>query len=176
MNLEIRKVVRTIESDYAAARAKEAALQADADRQQQAALNLKELAVQHTLLQGEFEANRTIFANVLKRLNEASVSTDSPLSNMQITEPAEMPRGPSSPQTRTRPAPGLGLRPLPWSGSRPRLRTSELVHKNPGGGLACCRRSHIGRNPPLAILAPTGIWVQAVAQKLPAALSGPCQR
>jgi succinoglycan biosynthesis transport protein ExoP len=99
LNLEIRKVVRTIESDYAAARAQEAALQAEAERQQQAALNLKELAVQHTLLQGEFEANRTIFANVLTRLNETSVSTNSPLTNMQITEPAEMPRGPSSPQT-----------------------------------------------------------------------------
>jgi capsular exopolysaccharide synthesis family protein len=100
MNLEIRKVVRTIESDYAAARAREAALQADADRQQQAALNLKELAVQHTLLQGEFEANRTIFANVLSRLNEASVSTNSPLSNLQIAEPAELPGSPSSPQTQ----------------------------------------------------------------------------
>ena len=99
-NLEIRKVVRTIESDYAAARAREAALQADADRQQQSALNLKELAVQHTLLQGEFEANRTIFASVLKRLNETSVSTDSPLSNIQLAESAEMPRYPSSPQTQ----------------------------------------------------------------------------
>jgi polysaccharide biosynthesis transport protein len=100
LNLEIRKVVRTIESDYAAARAREAALQADTDRQQQAALNIKELAVQHTLLQGEFEANRTIFASVLKRLNETSVSTNSPLSNIQLTESAEIPRYPSSPQTQ----------------------------------------------------------------------------
>jgi polysaccharide biosynthesis transport protein len=98
LNLEIRKVIRAIESDFAAARAREEALQADAERQQQAALNLKELAVQHTLLHGEFEANRTIFANVLKRLNEASISTDSPLSNMQIIESAEIPHGPSSPQ------------------------------------------------------------------------------
>jgi polysaccharide biosynthesis transport protein len=99
LTLEIRKVVRAIESDYAAAQAREAALQADADRQQQAALDLKQLSVQHTLLQGEFEANRTIFANVLARLNEASVSTNSPMTNMQITESAERPRGPSSPQT-----------------------------------------------------------------------------
>jgi polysaccharide biosynthesis transport protein len=98
LTLEIRKVVRAIESDYAAAQAREAALQADADRQQQAALDLKQLSVQHTLLQGEFEANRTIFANVLARLNEASVSTNSPMTNMQITESAERPRDPSSPQ------------------------------------------------------------------------------
>jgi polysaccharide biosynthesis transport protein len=98
LNVEIRKVVRTIESDYAAARAREAALQADVDRQQQAALDLKQLAVQHTILQGELDANRTVLGSVLKRLNEASVSTESPLSNIQITEPAEMPRGPSSPR------------------------------------------------------------------------------
>jgi len=98
LNLEIRNVVRAIESDYAAARGREAALQAEADSQQQSALNLKELAVQHTLLQSEFDANRTILANVLKRLNETSVSTDSPLSNLQITEPAETPLGPSSPK------------------------------------------------------------------------------
>jgi succinoglycan biosynthesis transport protein ExoP len=99
LNLEIRNVVRSIESDYAAARAREAALQAEADRQGQAALNLKELGVQHTLLQGELEANRSIYASVLKRLNETSVSTDSPLTNIQIVEPAEIPLGPSSPQT-----------------------------------------------------------------------------
>jgi succinoglycan biosynthesis transport protein ExoP len=98
LNLEIRNVVRAIESDYAAARAKEAALQAEAERQQQSALQLKELAVQHTLLQSEFDGSRTIYANVLKRLNETSVSSDSPLSNIQIVEPAERPLGPSSPQ------------------------------------------------------------------------------
>jgi polysaccharide biosynthesis transport protein len=99
LNLEIRNVVRSIESDYAAARAREAALQAEADRQGQAALNLKELGVQHTLLQGDLDANRSIYASVLKRLNETSVSTDSPLTNIQIVEPAEISLGPSSPQT-----------------------------------------------------------------------------
>jgi succinoglycan biosynthesis transport protein ExoP len=99
LNLEIRKVVRTIESDYTSARAREAALQAEAEHQQQAALNLKERAVQYTLLQGEFDGNRTVFANVLNRLNETSVSANSPLSNMQITEPAETPLGRSFPRT-----------------------------------------------------------------------------
>jgi succinoglycan biosynthesis transport protein ExoP len=98
LNLEIRRVIRTIESDFGAARAKEAALQAEAEHQQRAALDLKEHAVQYTLLQGEFDSNRTMFANVLKRLNETSVSANSPLSNIQTTEPAETPLGPSSPK------------------------------------------------------------------------------
>jgi succinoglycan biosynthesis transport protein ExoP len=111
LNLEIRKVTRTIESDYTAARAREVALQAEAEQQQQAALNLKERTVQYTLLQGEFDGNRTVFGNVLRRLNETSVSANSPLSNIQITEPAETPLGPSSPRIERDlfVASGLGL-------------------------------------------------------------------
>ena len=131
MNLEIRNVVRAIDSDYAAARAKEAALQAEADRQQQAALNLKELAVQHTLLQGELDGNRTIYANVLKRLNETSVSTDSPLSNIQIVEPAERPLGPSSPQIERNLLLASVLGPHAWCGCRLHTRVLEFDIKNP---------------------------------------------
>src|SRR5206468_12912092 len=42
MDREITNVVRKIESDFGAARAKEEALQAEVERQQQAALNMKE--------------------------------------------------------------------------------------------------------------------------------------
>jgi succinoglycan biosynthesis transport protein ExoP len=97
LNLELSNVVRGIESDYAAARAKEAALQAEVDRQQQAALGFKELGVEYNLLQGEVDANRAVYDSVVKRLNETSISSDSPLSNIQVTDPAEKPLGPSSP-------------------------------------------------------------------------------
>jgi polysaccharide biosynthesis transport protein len=98
MRVEINNIVRKIESDYMAARAKEAALQAEADRQKQTALNLKELGVEYTLLQGELDANRTVYEGVIKRLNETSVSNDSPISNLQIVEPAETPLSPSFPR------------------------------------------------------------------------------
>jgi capsular exopolysaccharide synthesis family protein len=97
LNLELNNVVRGIESDYAAARAKEAALQAEVDRQQQAALGFKELGVEYNLLQGEVDANRAVYDSVVKRLNETSISSDSPLSNIQVTDPAEKPLAPSSP-------------------------------------------------------------------------------
>jgi succinoglycan biosynthesis transport protein ExoP len=98
LRVEINNIVRKIESDYMAARAKEAALQAEADRQKQTALNLKEMSVEYTLLQGELDANRTVYESVVKRLNETSVSNDSPISNLQIVEPAEIPLAPSSPR------------------------------------------------------------------------------
>ena len=97
LNLELSNLVRGIESDYAAARAKEAALQGEVDRQQQAALQFKELGVEYNLLQGEVDANRTVYDSVVKRLNETSIASDSPLSAIQVTDPAEKPLAPSSP-------------------------------------------------------------------------------
>jgi capsular exopolysaccharide synthesis family protein len=100
LKLEIGSVIRTVESDYSSARAREAALQQETERQQQAALNLKEMEVQYTLVQGELEANRTLYDNVVKRLNERSIASDSPVTTIQIVEPAETPLFPSSPQTQ----------------------------------------------------------------------------
>jgi polysaccharide biosynthesis transport protein len=99
LKLEIGTVVRAVDSDYSSARAREIALQNEAERQQQAALNLKEMEVQYTLVQGELDANRTIYDNVAKHLNERSISSDSPVTTIQIVEPAEIPLSPSSPQT-----------------------------------------------------------------------------
>lgn len=100
MNLEIGNIVRGIDSDYNAARAKEEALQAEAQRHQQAALNLKELGAKYSVLQGEVDASRALYDSVLRRLNETSMSNGLPISNIQITEPAEIPLGPSSPNVQ----------------------------------------------------------------------------
>jgi polysaccharide biosynthesis transport protein len=100
LKLEIGNVVRAVESDYSSARAREVALQDEATRQQQAALNLKQMEVQYTLVQGELDANRAIYDNVAKRLHERSISSDSPMTTIQIMEPAEIPLRPSFPQTQ----------------------------------------------------------------------------
>ena len=100
LNLEVNSVVRSVESDYNAASAREAALQAEAEQQQRAALNFKELGVDFTLLQGELDAHRAVYDNVARRLNESAISSDSPITNIQVTEPAERPLGPSHPQTQ----------------------------------------------------------------------------
>jgi capsular exopolysaccharide synthesis family protein len=98
MNVEIANIVRGIESNYAAARAREEALEVEAKHQQKAALSLKELAVDYTVLQEEVGINRALHDGVLKRLTETNVSDDVPVSNIQITERGETPLYPSSPQ------------------------------------------------------------------------------
>jgi capsular exopolysaccharide synthesis family protein len=100
LNQEITTIVRGIETEYTAARDKEQTLQAEARRQQQLALNLKEVGVEYVVLQGQVEASRSVYQSVLKRLNETNVSQDTLLGNIQITEPAERPLAPSSPQTQ----------------------------------------------------------------------------
>jgi capsular exopolysaccharide synthesis family protein len=99
LNREIANAVRSIESEYATARAREEALQTDVEIQQQAALNLKELGIEYTVLQEEVDSNRLLYKSLLKRLHETNVSTDISVSNIQIVELAETPGSPSSPNT-----------------------------------------------------------------------------
>jgi capsular exopolysaccharide synthesis family protein len=97
LNGEIANVVRGIEEAFVAARAREQALQDEAQRQQQEALNLKEIGVQYAVLEEEVKVNRTLYDSVLKRLNETNVSNDLALANIQISQRAERPLRPSSP-------------------------------------------------------------------------------
>ena len=96
-NREINSVVGGIKSSYAAALAKERALQAEAEKQQQDALRLKELGVDYTVLQEDVNSNRLLYESVAKRLNETSVSKDLAVSNMQIAERAAKPLEASAP-------------------------------------------------------------------------------
>src|SRR5262249_36956105 len=98
LDREIGNIVRKIESDYGAARAREEALQAEADRQGQEALNLKNIEVEYSLLKAEAESDRTLHANILKRLNETTPSDDAAISNIQISDRADLPLSPSFPQ------------------------------------------------------------------------------
>ena len=99
MNNEIANVVRGIQANYAAALDKEKALQAEADRQQQKALNLKHVGVEYAVLEEEVKVNRSLYESILKRLNETHVVNDLTLSNLRIVERAEQPFSPSYPQT-----------------------------------------------------------------------------
>ena len=96
-NSEVENVVQGIKSNYAAALAKERALESEAGKQQEDALKLRELGVDYTVLQEEVNANRSLYENVLKRLSETNVSNDLAVSNMEIAEKAARPSGPSGP-------------------------------------------------------------------------------
>lgn len=95
---EVGTIVRGIESNYAAARSREQALQDEAKNQQQTALDLKEVGVDYAVLNEEVVVNRGLYENVLKRMNETNVANDLAASNIQIVQRAEQPTSPSSPQ------------------------------------------------------------------------------
>jgi hypothetical protein len=101
LDSEIANIVRGIKSGYTAALAKEQGLQAEANKQQQDALRLRELGVDYTLLQEEVNANRSLYESVLKRLSETNVVNGLGISNMEIAERAAMPLGPSGPNVST---------------------------------------------------------------------------
>jgi capsular exopolysaccharide synthesis family protein len=94
---EISNMVKVLESNYAAARAKEAALEAEARRLQQKALGLKELTVEYTVLNENVVIQRSLYENVLKRFSQTTVSNDLAVSNMEVVQKADRPNGPSSP-------------------------------------------------------------------------------
>jgi polysaccharide biosynthesis transport protein len=97
LRAEIANIVRGIESNYAAARGREESLEKEANAQQAAALNLKEVGVDYAVLNEEVVVNRGLYDNVLKRLHETNVANDLAASNMQIVQRAELPSSPSSP-------------------------------------------------------------------------------
>src|SRR4029077_3204568 len=97
LNGEIAHVVKGIEESYSAARAREQALQAEAQKQQELALNMKQLGVEYAVLEEDVKVNRSLYESVLNRLYSTSVTNDLALSNMQVIQLAEKPRSPSSP-------------------------------------------------------------------------------
>jgi capsular exopolysaccharide synthesis family protein len=99
INTEIENVVRGLESSYVAARAREQALETEAKKQEQMALELKHIGVQYAVLQEDVNVNRTLYESVLKRLSETNVTNDLAISNIQITQRADLPTFPSSPAT-----------------------------------------------------------------------------
>src|SRR5215813_12065347 len=97
LNTEIKKVVRDIQASNFAARSKEQAIEAEAQKQQQTALNLKEVGVQYAVLEEEVKVNRALYESILKRLSETNISNDIAVSNMEITQYANRPTLPFTP-------------------------------------------------------------------------------
>ena len=88
---EIRQIVRSIASDYAAAKAREEALTGELERQRRTAMDLQEKAVEAAVLDREVESNRTLYDNVLKRTKETDLTGNAPISSMHVVDRADIP-------------------------------------------------------------------------------------
>jgi capsular exopolysaccharide synthesis family protein len=94
---EVANIVHGIESNYNAARGQEQALEAEAKKQQDAALDLKNIGVDYAVLNEGVVANRGLYESILKRMNDTNVANDLAASNIQVVQQAEQPTKPSSP-------------------------------------------------------------------------------
>jgi polysaccharide biosynthesis transport protein len=96
MDQEVRRVVRSITLDYNVAKAKERRLTDAMEEQRRAAMDLREKAIEASILEREVEANQTLYANILKRTKETRLSQPVATSNVRVVDPAETPFRPDS--------------------------------------------------------------------------------
>jgi polysaccharide biosynthesis transport protein len=82
MDQEVRRIVRSITSDYQAAVAREEALTTEMEQARRATLDLREKALEAAVLEREAESNRTLYENVLKRTKETDLTGSVPVSHI----------------------------------------------------------------------------------------------
>ncbi len=100
LDKEITVVIQRIETDYATVRHREAALQSETSEQQRRVIDLKALEADYQFLKNEATSSRALYETVLKRLHETRIWNESAVSNIEVSEPAEVPLVPSFPQQK----------------------------------------------------------------------------
>lgn len=97
LDREVGKVVESVESDYRAALASEGELTREIEQVKSQAIKLNDASLQDAILEREVEANRQLYKTILQRMNELSVSSDLPASNVSIVDRAVAPPHASGP-------------------------------------------------------------------------------
>ncbi|MFA5908981.1 MAG: polysaccharide biosynthesis tyrosine autokinase [Vicinamibacterales bacterium] len=100
INAEVQKVVQALRNDYLAAQANERSMQASLDQQRAEAQDLNRASIQYGVLQRDATSNQTMFSGLLERSRETGISGELKTSNIRVVDQAEIPRRPSSPNTR----------------------------------------------------------------------------
>lgn len=94
---EIQNEVRAIETAYAITKNKEGQLRSATDDQKKTTLELKDAAVQYTILAREADTNRQLYDGVLQRLKEIGVASEVRSSHIYVMGKAVVPGGASYP-------------------------------------------------------------------------------
>ncbi len=97
---EIGKTVQSITSEYQAVRAQEESLTAALEAQKREALELNRKAIPYGVLQRAAASNEEMFKSLLQRSKETTLTTELKVGNIRVTDPAERPQSPTSPQRR----------------------------------------------------------------------------
>jgi len=97
---EFASIVGTLEAEYMAARNTETLLQGEVEEQRKKALESKKFETVAALLTADVAAARALVENIKKQQQEGRIIKSLPAPNVAITQQAELPLSPSSPQPR----------------------------------------------------------------------------
>jgi capsular exopolysaccharide synthesis family protein len=95
---EVQRVVYSIKSKYEAALRRENEVREDLEREKASVLSLKDASLRDAILAREVDTNRTLYKNVLERINVLSVASEARVTNVSIVDNAEIPDFASSPK------------------------------------------------------------------------------
>ena len=95
---EIKRVIRSLQNEYAVAAAKEESLKTALARQKGESLHLNEKAIQYNVLKREAQSTKEMYDLLFKRLRETSLTEDIRTGNVRIIDLAEVSGGPVKPK------------------------------------------------------------------------------
>ncbi len=95
---EARKMLNAAKADYEVARSRETSLRRAIDQQKQEVLDLTRKAIDFNVIAGEAGSNKQFYELLLKKLQEASLSSGMSVSNAQIVDYAVIPEDPVKPK------------------------------------------------------------------------------
>ena len=98
LQVEVDKVVISVQNEYRTAVAQEVGLLAALEAQKEQSLELDRKAIDYRVLRRDVESNRQIYESLLQRSNETGVTENLGTSNIRIIDEAEVPRSPISPR------------------------------------------------------------------------------
>jgi len=95
---EARKMLNAAKIEYEISRSREASLEKEVEDQKREVLTLSQKAIDFNVLAGESESNKQFYEILLKKLQEASLSSGINISSAQIIDPAVVPKSPVRPR------------------------------------------------------------------------------
>ncbi|MBI2876933.1 MAG: polysaccharide biosynthesis tyrosine autokinase [Candidatus Tectomicrobia bacterium] len=98
ISLEVKKVAKGIEIEYQVARSREETLRQALEEQKQEATDLNQKSIEYSILKREADSNQQLYDSLLKRMKEATLTTELKTSNIRIVDPAEIPERPIKPK------------------------------------------------------------------------------
>ena len=95
---ELERVAGGVSANFQTAAAREEGLRREFEAQQASVLNLKEISGKYMKLEQDVTASRNLYNTLLTRMQETDVVKGVQLASASVMDPADMPRGPSTPQ------------------------------------------------------------------------------